>query len=272
MFGLSDLHQLRGRVGRSNKKAFAYLFSPPLSTLTKDARQRLKTLEEFSELGSGFNIAMRDLDIRGAGNLLGGEQSGFISEIGFETYHKILDEAIQELKETDFADVYEEEMKERRIYVRDCQIDTDLELLIPDEYVNKVDERMLLYTALDNLKNEEELKTFALNLKDRFGEIPEQVIELFNAMRIKWLATALAMERVWIKQGKMNCYFLQNQQSAFYSSAVFGNIIQYITSHPQAVKMKETDKYLVLTFLDVQTMKQAQEKLNVVSAFVYEGV
>ena len=270
MFGLSDLHQLRGRVGRSNKKAFAYLFSPPMSTLTKDARQRLKTVEEFSELGSGFNIAMRDLDIRGAGNLLGGEQSGFISEIGFDTYHKILDEAIQELKETDFKDLYEEELKEKRNYARDCQIDTDLELLIPDNYVNKVDERMNLYTELDNLKNEEELKTFALSLKDRFGEIPEQVVELFNAMRIKWLATSLGMERVWIKKGKMNCYFLQNQQSAFYGSAVFGNIIKYITSHPQEVKMKETDKYLILSFLDVATMKQAQSKLNVVSEFVYE--
>lgn len=272
MFGLSDLHQLRGRVGRSNKKAFAYLFSPPLSTLTKDARQRLKTVEEFSELGSGFNIAMRDLDIRGAGNLLGGEQSGFISEIGFETYHKILDEAIQELKESDFKDLYEEELKEKRNFVRDCQIDTDLELLIPDYYVNKIDERMALYSELDNLKNEADLKEFAKNLRDRFGEIPKQVVELFNGMQIKWLATSLGMERLWIKGGKMNCYFLQNQESAFYKSEVFSNIIKYITTNPHAVQMKEKGSYLILTFLDVKSMHQAQEKLKVVSEFVYEGV
>lgn len=269
MFGLSDLHQLRGRVGRSNKKAFAYLFSPPMSTLTKDARQRLKTLEEFSELGSGFKIAMRDLDIRGAGNLLGGEQSGFISDIGFETYHKILDEAIQELKETEFKDLYKEELTEKRNYARDCQIDTDFEMLIPSNYINKINERMNIYTELDNLKDDKELTEFAIRIKDRFGDIPKQVIELFNGMKIKWLAPSLGIERVWLKQGKMNCYFLQNQQAAFYESATFGNIIKYIGQRPQGVQMKEKGKYLILTFVDVQNMKQAQDKLGVLGKFVY---
>lgn len=272
MFGLSDLHQLRGRVGRSNKKAFAYLFSPPVSTLTKDARQRLRTVEEFSDLGSGFNIAMRDLDIRGAGNLLGGEQSGFISEIGFETYHKILDEAIQELKETDFKELYKEELKEKRNYARDCQIDTDLELLIPDTYINKISERMAIYSEMNTLKNEKELKAFALRLKDRFGDIPQSVVELFNAMRLKWLATSLGMERLWIKQGKMNCYFLQNQTAAFYESAVFGQIIRYISSNPQAMQMKEKGKYLILTFLAIPSMQVAEKSLNQLSEFVYEGL
>ncbi|MCB9226044.1 MAG: transcription-repair coupling factor [Chitinophagales bacterium] len=270
MFGLSDLHQLRGRVGRSNKKAFCYLFAPPMSTLTRESRMRLKTIEEFAELGSGFNIAMRDLDIRGAGNLLGGEQSGFISEIGFETYHKILDEAITELKETEFKELYKEELKEKRDFVRDSQIDTDLEMLIPDNYINTVSERLAIYTDLNNCKNEEELKAFAQNLEDRFGDIPIQVQELFNAMRLKWLATGLGMERIIAKNGKMSCYFIQNQASAFYETEVFGKIIQFVQQFPTHAQLKQTDKYLILNFSDVASMQQAKERLEDIEGFVYQ--
>lgn len=269
MFGLSDLHQLRGRVGRSNKKAFCYLFAPPMSTLTRESRMRLKTIEEFAELGSGFNIAMRDLDIRGAGNLLGGEQSGFISEIGFETYHKILDEAITELKETEFKELYKEELKEKREFVRDSQIDTDLEMLIPDSYINTVSERLAIYTDLNNCKNEEELAEFAKNLEDRFGDIPRQVQELFNAMRLKWLATGLGMERIIAKNGKMSCYFIQNQASAFYETEVFGKIIQFVQQFPTHAQLKQTDKYLILNFSDVSSMQQAKERLEEIEGFVY---
>lgn len=271
MFGLSDLHQLRGRVGRSNKKAFCYLFAPPMSTLTRESRMRLKTIEEFAELGSGFNIAMRDLDIRGAGNLLGGEQSGFISEIGFETYHKILDEAIQELKESEFKDLYKEEIDKKRTFVRDAQIDTDLEMLIPDNYINTVSERLAIYTDLNNCKNEEELKAFAQNLEDRFGDIPKQVQELFNAMRLKWIATGLGMERIIAKNGKMSCYFIQNQASAFYETEVFNKIIQFVQQFPTHAQLKQTDKYLILNFSDVASMQQAKERLEDIEGFVYGG-
>jgi transcription-repair coupling factor (superfamily II helicase) len=269
MFGLSDLHQLRGRVGRSNKKAFCYLFAPPLSTLTRDARMRLKTIEEFAELGSGFNIAMRDLDIRGAGNLLGGEQSGFISEIGFETYHKILDEAIQELKETDFKDLYAEELQGKRNYARDCQIDTDLEMHIPDNYVNTISERLILYTDMNKAKNEEELMIFAEELKDRFGLIPSQVEELFNALRLKWLATSLGMERILVKNNKMTCYFLQNQESSFYESPVFANIIKFVGIHSKSSNLKESGKYLMLTFSDIASMNKAHHRLKEMEGFAY---
>lgn len=269
MFGLSDIHQLRGRVGRSNKKAFCYLFAPPLSTLTRDARMRLKTIEEFADLGSGLNIAMRDLDIRGAGNLLGGEQSGFISEIGFETYHKILDEAIQELKETDFKELYAEELSNKRNFTKDCQIDTDMEMLIPDNYVNTISERLSLYTQLNECENEEEISLFAKELKDRFGPIPTQVEELFSGLRLKWMATSLGMERIVIKNNNMNCYFMQNQEAAFYESEVFGKIIEYVGSNPKTAHLKQTDKLLILKFTDIQTIKDAYDKLQAIEAHCY---
>ena len=245
------------------------MFAPPASTLSRDARIRLKTLEEFSELGSGFNIAMRDLDIRGAGNLLGGEQSGFISEIGFETYHKILDEAIQELKETEFKDLYKEELKVKKEFIRDSQIDTDLEMLIPDKYVNKIDERLNLYTALNKTKNEEELQKFAKDLKDRFGDIPASVEELFNAIRLKWLATGLGMERIMVKKGKMVCYFIQNQDSRFYSSDVFGKIMKFVQHFPQHANIKQVKTRLMLSFMDVKSMHDAFERLVEMEEFVY---
>ena len=267
-FGLSDLHQLRGRVGRSNKHAFCYLFAPPLSTLTNESRQRLKTIEEFSDLGSGFNIAMRDMDIRGAGNLLGGEQSGFIADIGYDVYHKILDEAIRELKTTEFADLYKEEMDRTHDYVRDCAIETDLEMLIPSDYVSNTTERMVLYRDLNELKDEDGLKLFEEQLHDRFGEVPQQVFELFDAMRLKWVATTLGMEHIILKNKLLRCYFVANKESTFYSSTVFGKILDYVQQHKRGVHLRETEKFLVLHLEDVKSMKAAQEKLKGLKDFV----
>jgi transcription-repair coupling factor (superfamily II helicase) len=261
-FGLSDLHQLRGRVGRSNKKAFCYLFAPPTHMLSSDARKRLKTIEEFASLGSGFQIAMRDMDIRGAGNLLGGEQSGFLADIGFEMYHKILDEAIAELKATDFKDLFAEELERNKSYVMDCQIDTDLEMLIPDHYVNSVAERLSLYTQLDNIADEAGLTAFRQELEDRFGPLPEQVEELFNGVRLRWLAVSLGFERIIFKQDLLRCYFVENQESAYYSSAIFGNLIRYVQSHPKNCQMKETRGRLQLSFQNVRSMHQAFEILT----------
>src|SRR5690606_32991832 len=193
----SDLHQMRGRVGRSNKKAFCYFITPPYSAMTEEARKRIQALEQFSDLGSGFNIAMKDLEIRGAGDLLGGEQSGFINEIGFETYQKIMNEAIEELKENEFKDLYEEvEGANEKEYVKDIQIDTDFELLFPDEYVNNITERLNLYNDLSAIKTEEELVAFENRLIDRFGPLPKQAQALMTSMRIKWLATKMGLEKL----------------------------------------------------------------------------
>lgn len=267
-FGLSDLHQLRGRVGRSNKHAFCYLFAPPLSTLSNESKQRLKTIEEFSDLGSGFNIAMRDMDIRGAGNMLGAEQSGFIAEIGYDVYQKILDEAIRELKDSDFKELYKEELERTHDYVRDCAIETDLEMLIPSEYVSNTTERMLLYRDLNEIKDEEGLKKFEEQLHDRFGEVPAPVFELFDAMRLKWIATGLGMEQIILKGKTMRCYFVANKESAFYSSSTFGKILEYVQMNRVGVYLRETEKYLVLTFEQVKTMKEAEGRLEDVERFV----
>lgn len=267
-FGLSDLHQLRGRVGRSNKHAFCYLFAPPLSTLSNESKQRLKTIEEFSDLGSGFNIAMRDMDIRGAGNMLGAEQSGFIAEIGLDVYQKILDEAVRELKQTDFKELYKEEFERTNDYVRDCAIETDLEMLIPNEYVSNTTERMLLYREMNDIKDEEGLKKFEDQLHDRFGPVPESVYELFEAMRMKWMATKLGMEQIILKGKTMRCYFVANQESSFYKSTVFSKIIEYVQQHRTGIYLRETEKFLVLTFEGVKTMKEAEGRLESVSKFV----
>jgi len=267
-FGLSDLHQLRGRVGRSNKKAFCYLLAPPLSTLSSDSRKRLKTLEQFSDLGSGFQIAMRDLDIRGAGNILGAEQSGFISEIGMETFHKILDEAVSELKHTEFKDVFAQEIKEGKIkHVSDCQIDTDVEMRIPDDYVNSRSERMLLYQELNRCKTEKELNDFGRILKDRFGPIPSSVFELFDAMRLQWVAKNIGIERIILKNQLMKCYFIQKQDSPFYESVVFGNILAYIQKHPNKSQLKQTQKNLSLLFNGMTSMKTATHQLQEIIQF-----
>lgn len=262
-FGLSDLHQLRGRVGRSNKKAFCYLFAPPLSSLTHEARKRLQTIEEFNDLGSGFDIAMRDLDIRGAGNLLGGEQSGFISDIGYETYQKILEEAIQELKESDFKDLFKEQMEKDRKYVQDVQIDSDVEMLIPDAYVSNIDERLRLYTELDNLDTEEGIEKFALALEDRFGPRPKVVEELFEGLRLRWIARSLGFDRVTLKNNVLRCYFHKNAQSAYYESAVFDTLIKLLGTKGRVlgIQLKQSATRLLFIKEKIKSMQSAREFL-----------
>ena len=262
-FGLSDLHQMRGRVGRSNKKAFCYLLSPALSVITPEARKRLSAIEEFSDLGSGFNVAMRDLDIRGAGNLLGSEQSGFIAEIGFELYHKILDEAIQELKDAEFKDLFAEEVA--RPHVSFCQLDTDLALLIPDEYVNAIAERLNLYTELNKITNEVDLLLFEKNMTDRFGPIPEQVVELLNAIRLQWIAVSLCFEKITLKKNVLRGYFPANPSSGFYESAKFQAIISYVQHNPYGIKLKENKSVLILQLDQIHSLSAAintLEKIN----------
>lgn len=244
-FGLSDLHQLRGRVGRSNKKAFCYLFTPPLSSLTSDARKRLSTIEQFSELGSGFQISMRDLDIRGAGNLLGAEQSGFIAEIGYELYHKILDEAIQELKEVEYKDLFAHQLH-KGDYVRECQLDLDIEMLIPDDYVRNITERMNIYTELNNIQTEARLQQFQQELADRFGPIPKQLDTLFEAIRIQWKARKAGFERLVLRNKTLKGFFPSNQESPFYNSDLFSGILSYIQQNPANMRLKQTEKHLVL--------------------------
>jgi transcription-repair coupling factor (superfamily II helicase) len=249
MFGLSDLHQLRGRVGRSNQKAYCYLLAPPMSVLTQEARKRLRTIEEFSELGSGFQVAMRDLDIRGAGNLLGGEQSGFIADIGFETYQKILDEAIQELKETDFKDIFKEEIAQKGSYVREVTIETDVEMLIPDEYVRNTQERLNLYTQLNDVADEAGIEAFAAMLKDRFGEqLPLPVENLFEGLRLQWLCKRIGFERLILKGGKLRCYFLGDPQSSYFETAQFQKALQFVQQHGRVMglSLKQTTKELIL--------------------------
>jgi transcription-repair coupling factor (superfamily II helicase) len=262
-FGLSDLHQMRGRVGRSNKRAYCYLLSPPLSVLTNEAKQRLKAIEEFSDLGSGFNVAMRDLDIRGAGNLLGGEQSGFISEIGFEMYHKILDEAISELKETEFADVFVAEREERK-YVTDCQIDTDLEILLPSDYVNSVSERLLLYKELDSLEIEEKLVEFEERLRDRFGPLPRPAVELLSTIRLRWIAEKTGFEKILLKNKRFIGYFVSNPASPFYQSETFSGILKYVQRNSSKLRLKEDKGKLSLTLKDVETVDDARKALQVI--------
>jgi len=238
-FGLSDLHQMRGRVGRSNKKAFCYFITPPYSAMTEDARKRITALEQFSELGSGFNIAMKDLEIRGAGDLLGGEQSGFINEIGFETYQKILSEAIDELKEKEFKDLYAGTEHEKKVFLKETTIDTDFELLFPDDYVNNITERLNLYTKLNEIKDEQILQAFESSLLDRFGALPQPVVDLLNSVRIKWLAISIGLERVVLKNDRLVGYFISDQQSAFYQSPNFSKVLQFVQAHSPNVKMKE---------------------------------
>ncbi len=257
-FGLSDLHQLRGRVGRSNKKAFCYLLSPPKSTLTDEARKRLQTLEEFSDLGSGFQIALRDMDIRGAGNLLGGEQSGFITDIGFEMYHKILDEAIQELKYTDFKDVFKEQIEEQKQFVYDCTIDTDVEMLIPLEYVQNTEERLRLYTELDAIENEENLQLFSKKLEDRFGKLPKQIHELFDGLRIRWVAKKIGFERIILKNGKLRCYFLDNPKSPYYESPYFPKVMEHIQNSKKKCNLKQSGNSLILVYDNIKTMHETE--------------
>jgi len=267
-FGLSDLHQMRGRVGRSNKKAFCYFITPPLSAMTEDARKRMTALEQFSSLGSGFNIAMKDLEIRGAGDLLGGEQSGFINEIGFDTYQKILNEAIEELKENEFADLYAHENvdEENKEYVKDTVIDSDFSLLFPDDYINNITERLSLYTELNSLKTEEELAAFETRLIDRFGELPPQAEDLLNSVRIKWVATHYGLEKVVMKNKKLIGFFIADQNSKFYQSAAFSRVLQFVQTHSNRVTLKEkkTSKglRLLLTTNGISSVDKAIDVLK----------
>lgn len=261
-FGLSDLHQLRGRVGRSNKKAFCYLVTPPLSTLTTDARKRLKTIEEFADLGSGFQISMRDMDIRGAGNLLGGEQSGFIADIGYDTYHKILDEAIRELKHTDFRELFADEVKAEEKFVRDCMIDSDAEMLFPDSYVSNINERLALYTELDNISDEEGLKLFEQRLRDRFGPVPKEVKELLDGVRLRKLARQLGFERLQQRKGILKCYTVENPESTYYDSDIFARVMGFVLRHPNRCSMRQMEKNMLLTIQSVRNMHQAMEVME----------
>lgn len=257
-FGLSDLHQLRGRVGRSNKKAFCYLIAPSLITLPNDSRKRLQTLEQFNELGSGFQIAMRDLDIRGAGNILGGEQSGFIAEIGFEMYQKILAEAIHELKSTDFKDVFAAEMDRKHDYVTDCTIDTDLEILIPDTYIENITERLSIYTQLDDIEEDLELQMFEEELVDRFGPIPNQVKDLFTAIRCRKSAKELGFEKLILKNRQLRFYFINNPESTYFESETFNNIMQCIQTQLANARLKQVGKNFMLIIENVNTMSDVE--------------
>lgn len=257
-FGLSDLHQLRGRVGRSNRKAFCYLIAPPLSSLPNDSRKRLQTLEQFTELGSGFQIAMRDLDIRGAGNMLGGEQSGFIADIGFEMYHKILDEAIRELKSTDFKEVFAAEIDRKQDYVSDCTIDTDLEILIPDTYVESITERLSLYTQIDNVKDNEELDKYAQQLVDRFGPLPTQVEDMLAAIRCRKVAKELGFEKLILKNEQLRLYFVSNPESPYFESEVFNKIMNYIQTRTNNAKLKQVGKNFMLLVDKMKSMQMIE--------------
>lgn len=267
-FGLSDLHQLRGRVGRSNKKAFCYLLAPPVSTLPTDSRKRLQTLEQFSELGSGFQIAMRDLDIRGAGNLLGGEQTGFMAEIGFEMYQKILQEAIRELKRTSFKELFAEEISKQDDFVNDCTIDTDLEILIPDEYVESITERLSLYSRLDDCETEADLKDFHTELTDRFGPVPPQVEDLFTTVRCRRIAVALGFEKMSLKERTMRCYFINKNDSPYFESAVFKNILAFLQTGTNKARLKQVAKNFLLIVNDISGMDEMLRFLQQMQAAV----
>jgi len=273
-FGLSDLHQLRGRVGRSNKKAFAYLLVPSVNILTQDARRRLTAVEEFSELGSGFNIALQDLDIRGAGDVLGGEQSGFISDIGFETYQKILNEALHELRENEFMLKYENaaegadiEIPDDFCFASDCHVDADFELMLPDTYVESPTERVKLYRELDNIENEERLGEFRGSLEDRFGKLPAKAEDLLDIVRLRWVATRLGVEKVQFRSGKMTSFFISSKNSPFFQSKTFGTVLNFVAQHPHTCALVEKNNRLTLAFDKIPTVRKGLEMLNKVMSY-----
>ena len=261
-FGLSDLHQLRGRVGRSNKKAFCYLFAPPLTLLSSESRRRIKALEEFSALGSGFNIAMQDLDIRGAGNLLGAEQSGFIADIGFETYNRILNEAIMELRDNEFKDLYkssQEELQniEKQVFVADCHIDTDFELLFPDEYISNITERINLYRKLDEINSLDELESFREMLLDRFGPLPLQSVELLHVIQLRKAARKAGVEKIVLKRNTLIAYFVSDPDSPFYRSEMFNRIIENIQKNPVIFRIREDKDKLSVRANNINSVSEA---------------
>ena len=265
-FGLSDLHQMRGRVGRSNKKAFCYFITPPYHMMTNDARKRIEALELFSDLGSGINIAMKDLEIRGAGDLLGGEQSGFINDIGFDTYQKILSEAIEELKENEFKELYTTEENKPKEFIKEVQIDTDFEILFPDNYINSITERLNLYNELSTLKTDEELQQYEQRLIDRFGELPIQAVDLLDSVRLKWFAKQLGLEKIVLKQKRMIGYFISNQQSEFYQTKAFTKVLTYVQQNTTTCVMKEKQTKgglrLLITFIKIDSVETALAKLK----------
>jgi len=260
MFGLSDLHQMRGRVGRSNKKAYCILLTPPVSSLPADARKRLSTLEEFSDLGDGFKVAMRDLDIRGAGNLLGGEQSGFINDLGFEMYHQILDDAIKELKETQFKDLFlkSPDMQEFLETVRECTIETDMEILIPDNYVSNISERLNLYSKLDRVKDRESLDKIVNSITDRFGPLPPEVVQLVDIVKLRWDAQKLGFEKLAIKKETMRGYLPTAKNEAYFQGEVFGKILKYVQAHSRSARLKDTKDKLIIVFDNVVSVEKAK--------------
>jgi transcription-repair coupling factor (superfamily II helicase) len=267
-FGLSDLHQLRGRVGRSNKKAFCYIFAPPVTLLSQEARRRLKAVEEFSALGSGLNIALLDLDIRGAGNLLGAQQSGFIADIGFDTYNRILNEAITELKETEFSSLYEkpaETDQDETSFIADCHIDTDLELLFPDQYVSNISERVELYRKLDAIKDDEGLEEFRNMLVDRFGNLPSPSEDLLKVVQLRWLAQRNGVEKIILKKSVLITYFVSNPESQFYSSPKFKEVIGNIQANPGVFRMREDQEKLSLRSDQVNSVQEAYRILQKLS-------
>lgn len=270
-FGLSDLHQLRGRVGRSNKKAFCYLLAPPISSLSDESRKRLKAIEEFSTLGSGFNIAMRDLDIRGAGNILGAEQSGFITEIGYEMYHQILDEAVSELKETEFKDLFADQLKSRE-YVSETKIETDLSLLIPNDYVFQSNERLSLYKKLNSLNSDLELDEFKQELEDRFGPAPEVIIDLMDTIRLRRSLKRLGFEKVSIKQDIMIAYLVSNKESDFYNSDIFNLLLAYLQKNMNSIAFREKNDKLSLSFKNIGSVQKALRKINEIEEFVFGNI
>ena len=273
-FGLSDLHQMRGRVGRSNRKAFCYLLAPPLSVLTPEAKRRLQAIENFSDLGSGIHIAMQDLDIRGAGNMLGAEQSGFIADLGYETYQKILAEAVKELKEDEFSELYKEELQaagEEKIsgedFVSECQVESDLELLFPDEYIPTSSERMLIYRELDSLEKDEELSKFRTRLTDRFGTIPPTGEELLRVVPLRRLGKQLGIEKILLKGGQMALYFVSNLESPYYDSAAFGRVMNYTAMSPYECRFRELSGKRSLLVKGINTVEEALGVLSMMMVY-----
>ena len=277
-YGLSDLHQMRGRVGRSNRKAFCYLFAPHETLLSRDARKRLKALEEFSDLGSGFHIALKDLDIRGAGDLLGAEQSGFINEVGYEMYQKILEEAVKELKEDEFADLFLDEDKEggqdkkqkETSFVEDTLVETDMNILIPERYLPSVPERLNFYNKIAGAESEDELRIISRELIDRFGPIPKEVLGLFDTVRVRWVSKKLGFERIVLKKDTLRLYFPSDKRSAFYSSPLFPTLLSWVQANPQRARFKESPKYLSMVITGVIGLKATYVLLNEVEAYVVE--
>ena len=269
-FGLSDLHQMRGRVGRSNKKAFCYLLAPPLAALNPEARRRLQAIESFSDLGSGIHIAMQDLDIRGAGNLLGAEQSGFIADLGYETYQKILSEAVKELKNDEFADMYADEIKKGNDlggenFVDECALESDLQMFFPEAYVPSSSERMLLYRELDGLERDEDVEAFRQRMRDRFGEIPEEGEELIRVVALRRLGKQIGAEKIFLKAGRMVLYFVQNDQSAYFQSRAFGQCIAYAGMNAHRSNLREAKGRRSMVIQEVYSVKEAVEILQQIS-------